>query len=60
MANQVITVAPKSMIEWIASDRMPSEPVRSPAASLASDRARLASIESWATWSFSDCDMAAV
>ena len=52
--SQVITVAQKSVKLWTASDRMPSEPVRRPAASFARARPALANIETRATDCFSE------
>ena len=51
-------VAPKSMRLWIASDRMPREPVNRAARNLAPARAKLAPMEISATFCFSELDMA--
>ena len=57
---KVTTVAPKSIMLCMASDRMPSEPVIRPAASFDTASPRLASSETRATCCFSEAGISAV
>src|SRR6476646_2096784 len=50
-----MTVAPRSISEWPASERIASEPVAKPTNALAIVRAAEAAIDTRATCSFSDC-----
>src|SRR5215468_8488592 len=50
-----MTVAPRSISEWPASERIASEPVAKPTNALAIVRPAEAAIDTRATCSFSDC-----